>query len=237
MKIIHPYHEEIAKVTCSCGCDDFMQFNRWADVELLKNETEQEELYSLDLKKDSEKWPFKLKFTSLWDMIINIKSYKNGENQYCHSHMMNKKQAEKLYDTLIQDIENFDEQIADFILQGLEDFVPIDEKVNEYTKLIGNFNCDLMWIGVDGADLKSPPNPEEGFYPHDVVIGWRLAESVNRKDLLRFWRHYLKTGSKYEITEFDAVLGKEDIVVILGSIKYMLSNIFKKPEVTGVIKL
>lgn len=229
MKTIRPYVEEVVKITCSCSCEDSIQFNRY--LESFKfNDKEQEEIYVLDMKKDSERWPFKLKFKMLWDPITKIQSYKDGKGQYYNSNMINKEQAQRLYDTLIEDIENFDESIADFILQGIEEFSPIKEKVNEYTLLIGNFNCDLMWIGVDGSELESPPNLKAGFYPYDVIIGWRIAKSVKRRDLFRYWRHYFKTGQKYEITEFDAVLGKEDMVVILGSLKYILNNTFKNSK-------
>lgn len=226
MKTIKPYVEDVVKVTCSCGCDEYIQFGRY--LESFKfGDKEQEEIYILDIKKDADRWGFKIKFKMLWDMITKIQSYKDGKNQYSNSNMINKEQTQRLYDTLIEDIKHFDKDITAFILQGVEEFSPIKEKVNEYTLLIGNFNCDLMWIGVDGAELESPPNPKAGFYPHDVVIGWKLAKSVSRKDLFRFWRNYFKTGQKYEITEFDATLRKEDIIIILGSIKYILGEIFK----------
>ena len=111
MKIIRPYNEEVVKLTCSCGCEDSIQFDRYLES-CSFNKEEQEELYLLTIKKDAKYWPFSLKFRSLWNIVTNIQSYKNGKNQYYSSNMMNKDQADKFYDILIQDIENFNESIA-----------------------------------------------------------------------------------------------------------------------------
>lgn len=237
MRVIHPHVEDVVRITCSCGCDDYIQFNRYLDS-YTEHSKEREELYHLQIEHDSENWPLSIKLRELFLGVKDPDSFKkNGKKEYHHSMMISPSQAEKLYNIIKEDIENFDEETADYILQRLEDFQPIDKQVDEYTHLISDFNCDLMWIGCDGVELESPPNPKAGFYPHDVVIGWRFDDNTTRRDIFRGWKYFLRKGVKYNISTFDAILGKEDIVSILGSIRYMLDNIFQEPELQGVVKL
>jgi hypothetical protein len=240
MRVIRPFVEEVCKVTCSCGCEDYIQINRY--LESYRNsfvsKDEPEELYHLEIKHDSSKWSTKTKIRELLLAVKNSSQFKSsGKKEYYHSFDITPEQAQKLFDTLKEDIENFDEDTADFILQGVEEFSPIDKKVDEYTLLMSNFYSNLMWIGADGNDLESPPNLISGFNPFSVSIGWRFDEQTNRRDMLRGWRYFLTQGVKYHISEYDALLSKEDIVSIMGSIKYMLENTFQESELKGVIKL
>lgn len=238
MRVIRPHVDEVVKVTCSCGCEDYIQLNRYLDSYNKDVEEDEKVLYHLEIKHDAKEWPLKIKLRELWQAFKNPDSFRNdGKNEYYNYIGITFQQSEKLFTLLKEDIEHFDEKTADYILLGVEDFSPIDKRTDEYTQLISNFNCDLMWIGVDGAELESPPSIVEGWSPYEVKIGWRFDEHIVRKDVLYGWRYFLKTGHKYNITTFDALLGKEDIITLLGSLKYIKDVASISPGLKGVVKL
>lgn len=228
IKTIKPHSEEVVKITCSCGCDDYIQFTRFLDS---YRNSDDEELYLLEFKTNTKNWDLKLKLKEFLRLIKNPKHYMTeGKHAYYMDFMLNSEQALRLFNILKDDIENFKEETADSILKGIENFSPLNKKVDEYTIVMKDFNEDLMWIGLDGIELKSIPelNQKEGFHAHDISIGYRLDKSEDRKNLMRGFFFFLRTGYKYYISDYDAILNKEDIISIMGSIKYMLNNTFQK---------